>query len=141
MIQSSPPQLIYRSDRDTIIQAVHKAYQEYNRLLSELKDCESGAKIVCPSCNCSYLVSTQIYIQTHWYVEPHGCTEGDYWNMGEAKWKCPSCEVFWRFNSSNEAWIGNLELVALKRRFNKVVECYCKGYKACRYCIEEGLRR
>lgn len=28
-------------------------------------------------------------IQTHWYTSPSGCTEGDYWNMGELQIICP----------------------------------------------------
>lgn len=32
------------------------------------------------------------YIQTYWYVEPHGCTGGDYWKKGEGNWICPECD-------------------------------------------------
>lgn len=28
-------------------------------------------------------------IQTHWYVQPRGCTDGDYWNEGELQIVCP----------------------------------------------------
>ena len=31
------------------------------------------------------------YIQTHWYVRPSGCTEGDYWNAGDGEFICPHC--------------------------------------------------
>ena len=30
-----------------------------------------------------------VAIQTHWYTEPSGCTEGDYWNQGEINIICP----------------------------------------------------
>lgn len=36
-------------------------------------------------------ISTLEYIQTHWYVSPHGCTGGDYWKESEGQWICPSC--------------------------------------------------
>jgi len=31
------------------------------------------------------------YIQTHVYVEPSGCSGGDYWRLGEGQWACPRC--------------------------------------------------
>lgn len=42
-------------------------------------------------CRAAFEVRELEYIQTHWYVRPHGCTEGDYWNHGEGQWVCPSC--------------------------------------------------
>lgn len=42
---------------------------------------------------CSQLsrVGDLTYIQTHWYVSPHGCSGGDYWKQGEGRWACPEC--------------------------------------------------
>jgi hypothetical protein len=31
------------------------------------------------------------YIQTHWYVRPYSCNDGDYWNRGEGQFDCPNC--------------------------------------------------
>lgn len=31
------------------------------------------------------------FIQTHFYIEPHGCTGGDYWRAGEGQFVCPLC--------------------------------------------------
>jgi len=42
-------------------------------------------------CNKWFPINTLEYIQTHWYVSPSGCTDGDYWKRGEGQWKCPSC--------------------------------------------------
>lgn len=42
-------------------------------------------------CGAMHPVGHLEYIQTHWYVEPHGCTGGDYWREGEGQWVCPTC--------------------------------------------------
>lgn len=34
-----------------------------------------------------------VYIQTHWYTPPSGCSGGDYWNNGEGQFICPKCGV------------------------------------------------
>ncbi len=31
------------------------------------------------------------YIKTHWYEQPHGCTDGDIWHEGEGAFVCPKC--------------------------------------------------
>lgn len=42
-------------------------------------------------CKAWYAIKDLVYIQTHWYTKPHGCTGGDYWNEGEGQWICPAC--------------------------------------------------
>ncbi len=32
-----------------------------------------------------------VYIRTHWYESPHGCTGGDTWHEGEGQFDCPKC--------------------------------------------------
>lgn len=55
------------------------------------------------------------YIQTHWYVEPHGCSGGDYWNQGEGKWRCVECGHINRLYASPE-------IEKMKRFFRDVEE-------------------
>lgn len=59
---------------------------------------KAGVAIQCTSqaatgqgCGAWTPVSRLVYIQTHWYTHPHGCTGGDYWNQGEGQWVCPKC--------------------------------------------------
>jgi hypothetical protein len=33
-----------------------------------------------------------VYIQTHFYVSPWGCTGGDFWKEGEGAFNCPKCD-------------------------------------------------
>lgn len=42
-------------------------------------------------CGKKTLVRELVYIQTHYYVEPHGCSGGDYWVPGEGNFDCPHC--------------------------------------------------
>lgn len=67
---------------------------EEHRLLHE------DAKVVCigwtldfkrNGCGAELNVSDLVYIQTHWYTPPSGCTGGDYWNVGEGQFVCPQC--------------------------------------------------
>lgn len=58
-----------------------------------------------------------VYVQTHWYTHPHGCTGGDYWNEGEGQWKCPKCGHVNRLHESPE-------IEALKPYFKGVFDTY-----------------
>jgi len=33
-----------------------------------------------------------VAVQTHWYVRPSGCMEGDYWLPGELRINCPKSD-------------------------------------------------
>ena len=59
------------------------------------------------------------YIQTHWYTKPHGCMDGDYWNVGDGEFICPHC------NHRNRLY-DRPEIMKLKRLFKSVVETYDK---------------
>ena len=88
------------------------------------------SEIRCCSCSECYPITTQTYIQTHWYTSPRGCTGGDYWNLGEAQWKCPKCGFVNRFDDRKDKYVSmpnefyRPELVALKQFFKEVVNVY-----------------
>lgn len=58
-----------------------------------------------------------IYVQTHWYVPPSGCTEGAYWKEGEGQFDCPHCGVRNRLYELPE-------IEELKHLFSKVKDTY-----------------
>ena len=66
-------------------------------------------------CGRKLSVSELTYIQTFWYTEPHGCTEGDYWNMGEGQFVCPHCGEVNRLDQRQD-------VEALKPYFKDVIE-------------------
>lgn len=53
-------------------------------------------------CGAWTLIGRLVYVQTHWYREPYGCSGGDYWLMGEGQWVCPKCGHRNRLYSSPE---------------------------------------
>jgi len=63
--------------------------------LARLKDSERRllrrVSVKCHECGATHAIGALTYIQTHWYVRPSGCTDGDYYNNGEGKWDCPAC--------------------------------------------------
>lgn len=102
---------------ETALLVAKKALNEANR----------GAMIRCCCCAKAEPISTQVYIQTHWYTSPHGCTGGDYWNQGEAQWQCPNCWFVNRFDA--ESGRGYLdfyrpEIVALQHLFAKTEDTH-----------------
>jgi rubredoxin len=60
-----------------------------------------------------------IYLQTHWYTRPHGCTGGDYWNQGEGQFKCPNCGVINRLYDRKD-------VEALRYVFKEIKDTYDK---------------
>jgi len=51
--------------------------------------CESSS--IGDGCGQGHKIKDLVYIQTYWYTPPRGCTGGDYWNMGEGRFTCPTC--------------------------------------------------
>jgi hypothetical protein len=83
---------------------IHSEIQKQRNSLAQLEakatELKKGILIKCvgwsvnfrqDGCGAEHKVSMLEYIQTHWYTRPSGCTEGDYWNLGEGQFICPSC--------------------------------------------------
>ena len=75
--------------------------------------------VTCWFCGLHHMVGGLTYVQTHWYVRPYGCTDGDYWKQGEGQWDCPAC-------GNNNRLYDKPGIVVLKRLFAKVIDCYCE---------------
>ncbi len=59
-----------------------------NKLLATLNKQKSNKTIKC-GCGAMHKIKDCIAIQSHHYIPPRGCTEGDYWNPGELQVICP----------------------------------------------------
>ena len=76
---------------------IDKAEEQLTELNQLLKEANSRKFITCISnnygkgCGKKAQLKNITYIRTHWYVRPHGCTGGDYWNEGEGQYICPHC--------------------------------------------------
>lgn len=139
------PDIVWPSGRADALKAVEIAERRLAKARAALADQERLALIRCAKCSVDHPVATQEYIQTHWYVTPSGCTDGDYWRSGEANWVCPSCGFCNRFDNEKDKYITipndfyRPELVSAKRWFRKVRDCYCDYSKrpceACRKAV------
>lgn len=97
-----------------------------NKVLADREAADDAAKaatlVKCTSqvatgkgCGALHPIGELTYIQTHWYVSPHGCTGGDYWNEGEGAFVCPSC------GHRNRLYVSPA-VTAMKRQFKSVVK-------------------
>ena len=96
---------------------LHNLSKEKWALYSELRLAQGRRLISCQRCDRKSRVNKLTYIQTYWYVQPHGCTAGDYWNMGEGQYECPKCEFLNRLYDRDD-------VVNLKASFKEVVETH-----------------
>ena len=109
-------------------------------LLRDIKDAILRRTAVTCFCGARHQVGFLVYIQAHWYVSPYGCTGGDYWNNGEGKWDCPDC-------GRRNRLYDKPEIMALKRLFASMRDCYCSDFSACsdprpcRHCAEAGATK
>jgi len=78
-----------------------------------IKEQKQNSIIECQSCGGMHRIQDLTYIQTHFYIRPHGCTGGDYWKQGEGQYRCPACSHLNRLYKSPE-------VVELKSYFKSV---------------------
>lgn len=76
----------------TVHAAVEKARVALADAEAALREVRKRRTILC-SCGKRHAIGKLALIVTHWYVQPHGCTEGDYWNEGEWRFVCPTTNV------------------------------------------------
>lgn len=92
-----------------IIKANDEAFEEQNR----------NTLVQCQICKKLHQISSLVYIQTYWYVSPHGCTGGDYWRQGEGRFKC-DCGHLNRLYESKD-------VEELKQFFSRIEEMRERG--------------
>lgn len=101
--------------------------KELLALRQEIAVARGRKTVQCNHCKKRTPVKRLTYIQEHYYVEPYGCTGGDYWKQSEGRFLCPFC------NYENRL-IYRPEIVALKPYFGELVKRYEKGLSARRTC-------
>ncbi len=93
-----------RSSLETVQSAIAKAESRLKDLRAKESELlAQNLKVTCtrcangPSypfndgCGAEFPIGEITYLQTHWYVEPSGCSGGDYFKEGEGNWICPKC--------------------------------------------------
>jgi hypothetical protein len=96
---------------------------EQAEIRAALDDKARNTRVACESsvlgkgCGKRTRVRDLVYIQTHWYIHPYGCTEGDYWNKGEGQFDCPKC-------GNRNRLYNRPEVEALRRFFVSIEKVY-----------------
>ena len=71
---------------------IEQAEKEIDALQNRIKELKGKFKYKCPNCKKMSMLKKTDSVQHHFYVEPYGCTGGDYWNTAGVSWTCPKCE-------------------------------------------------
>lgn len=121
--------------------SIAKATEKLQRLTKQRGALVGLTSLVCRHCISECAISALVYIQTHWYVRPSGCSDGDYFTPGEGQWDCPAC-------GHNNRLYNNPEIEALKHLFSRTIQCYCdqdhsicSDPRPCATCKAEGRDR
>jgi len=99
--------------------ALERARAKVKELGKEREELLSHTPVSCTpnnhgrGCGESFEVRDLVYIQTHWYERPHGCSGGDTWHQGEGNFICPKC-------GHRNRLYDRPEIAALKLHFNSV---------------------
>lgn len=106
--------------------AIAAAKQTLSEHEAAIKEQARNALVRCTSqtatgkgCGTMHKVGSLEYIQTHWYVEPHGCSGGDYWNQGEGQWLCPSCGHRNRLYDSPDVTALKYSFASIKKAYDR----------------------
>lgn len=92
--------------------------------LVKQEETEQSKKLIeCTGCKKKTQIGKIVYIQTHHYIEPHGCTGGDYWVESEGLFICPKC-------SAENRMYDRTQFQDLKYQFKKITDYhgYGSGY-------------
>lgn len=71
---------------------IEKLKRELEKEEAKQEAANGRKKFLC-ACKSMHSINQCFAIQTHWYVRPHGCTGGDYWNSGELQIICPKTGI------------------------------------------------
>lgn len=64
-----------------------------DQLREELHEAKGEQFFTCSNCTRRSKVNKLTLVKQHWYVEPHGCTGGDYWKFSEYAVVCGKCDT------------------------------------------------
>ena len=62
---------------------IEKLKQEALKILESISQEKKKQKVQCLHCEAKNPIGKLTLITSYYYVQPHGCTEGDYWTVGK----------------------------------------------------------
>jgi len=110
------------------LNAVKKATEQLAKAQGALR-AERGRRMILCSCGKRHQICKLVRVVTHWYVEPHGCTGGDYWREGEWAFICPKTQVRNRllFDDYDVEW-DKMETEGAEGEFKRIYDrCFAKS--------------
>lgn len=102
----------YDLDTETIKQIFEKAMDTVEKI--------KKSKLICSKCKeIDHIANITLY-QTHFYVQPYGCSSGDYWLDGECQFVCNHCDTTNRLLAEKT----KQNIAQYKKYFKKVINTY-----------------
>lgn len=95
------------------VAAARAVIEKHNLAIEEQR---KETLVQCQVCKALHKVSDLTYVQTHYYIFPHGCTGGDYWVQSEGRFPCKCGHINRLYRSP--------DVVELKRYFAKIENTY-----------------
>ena len=78
--------------------------EQIAKLQSELTNVRGNKTILCECCQKRTKISKATVVRCHHYIQPHGCTGGDYWTFShEYYFYCTKCGNF------NRTYVGSFD--------------------------------
>lgn len=71
------------------VAAVERARTQLAEAHTALNEKRKRRKIACGGCTKLHAIGKLELLITHFYIQPQGCSEGDYWLEGEWQFVCP----------------------------------------------------
>jgi hypothetical protein len=110
------------AELEGLLEQLRATEVEASRIRTLVNKAKRKTRVMCHACGRRYAVKNLVYIQTHWYEGPHGCTGGDRWHMDEGQFICPGC------NTRNRLF-ERPEVEDLKRYFKRIEETHYDHYE------------
>ncbi len=101
MIKKDKEKLVFEQITKIIEHEISEKEIELKDLKKKLLDHKKKLIMQCTAdacgsnkgCGALFSIGDAIYIRTHWYEGPHGCTDGDIWHVGDGEVICPHCNA------------------------------------------------
>lgn len=109
---------------------------EIKKLVEKLVDLKKQQVIVCQKCQASTKIGDMVLKVVEYYVEPHGCTEGDYWTEGnkpEFRTECECGDIARHYDYNTSDWRKPLPV-----NVTKFISDHRRSFKEVEYINKHG---
>lgn len=90
---------VAKTEKEVLLEKLAKATKKLHKHKMRLIEYYKFSIFACKKCKSSVPLGKVVYVTTHWYERPYGCTGGDNWYTGEKALLCPECGYLVILNS------------------------------------------